>query len=87
MSQPIEPTVNQEEQQATNAVEYTDTLVAEQSTGYATSTPEQAEQVATNAVVNAINATAQQLQGEAEYNSPVEAEQRATQAVAATEYE
>ncbi len=71
MSQPIERTVNQEDQRVTQAVEYTDTLVAEQSTGYATSTPEQAEQVATNAVVNAINATAQQLQGEAEYNSPV----------------
>lgn len=87
MSQPIERTVNQEDQLVTQAVEYTDTLVAEQSTGYATSTPEQAEQVATDAVISAINATTQQLQGEAEYNSPVEAEQRATQAVAATEYE
>ncbi|AQQ00802.1 hypothetical protein B0W48_13875 [Pseudoalteromonas aliena] len=87
MTQSTEQNVNQAEQQATQAVEYTDSAVAEQITGYATATPEQAEQVATDAVVNAINVTAAQLQDEAGYCSPEQAEQLATQAVAATEQE
>ncbi|ADZ91946.1 hypothetical protein [Marinomonas mediterranea] len=78
--------VVQQEQVATNAVAYSDSVVAEQATGYATQTPEEAEVVARQAVEAADQMVVQELYGgQAVMQSVEEAERQATAAVAATE--
>lgn len=87
MSQSTEENINIAEAVATDAVQDSDILVSEQSTGYAAYTPEQAEAIARDAVINAINTTAQQIQGNVGYSQVDQAEQNATQAVAATDFD
>lgn len=84
--------VNTQEGKATDAVVAADLATALQATGAQSTTPEQAELLATNAVVNADAMTTKQSLGEVvvaplfspEPMSPEQAEQQATQAVAAT---
>jgi len=76
----------EQEYEATNEVEYTDALVAEQATGHVAYTPEQAEQIARSAVEAADRTTAEQTLGR-EGQSPQMAEQQASHAVAETEYQ
>ncbi|KAF7781790.1 hypothetical protein PRUB_b1120 [Pseudoalteromonas rubra] len=85
MTNTTEQEVSNAEQQAMQAVAQADADTAAQSTGYTTSTPEQAEQVATNAVIAADQSVAQQAFTPPSAVTPEEAEREATQAVAATE--
>ncbi|KID59046.1 hypothetical protein JF50_00900 [Pseudoalteromonas luteoviolacea] len=73
------------EQQATDAVAQSDIDTAAQSTGYATSTPFEAERVARDAVVAADQAVYNQACNPSSSPTPEQAEQIATQAVADTE--
>lgn len=77
--------VQQQERYATDMVINSDISVAEQATGYAVRSPEEAELVARDAVMAAVNGTANQTLG-GEHRMPQEAELQATQAVEATDY-
>ncbi|MCO7189549.1 MULTISPECIES: hypothetical protein [unclassified Pseudoalteromonas] len=85
MSNLYDQAVNGAEQQATQAVAQADADTAAQSTGYATTTPFEAEDVARNAVVAADQSMYQQAFNSPSNTTPDLAEQIATEAVEATE--
>ncbi|WP_394204175.1 hypothetical protein [Shewanella waksmanii] len=74
-----------EEAAATQAVVDADIDTAEESTGFYTTSPEQAERIARDAVIAADEAVARQISGNGSILTPEEAERLATQAVVDTE--